>query len=297
VFPFTIYIFFWGGGGGGLCHIYFICQWIKIKPVSPESEQREGSAVFVVTCCLFSPRPLVFPAFTQCVKKNLLVCVTVCSPGESAPRFPSSRDSVWRRSSGGGWTRWEFTECLESQLTSRHWRRPSIPVSSVWFCVMSVFPPVWLLCRLPPRRQQRRLCDDEGDGRERHRRNTEAVFPRAAGASFHRRLVPQLCRRHRSVAASLFWHHVPPSCETSTFMLCAFALQLSLTAWPRRAACSTCCCLCQRPTWWPSSSCSTTLKGKSIPLFELSSISVYRCVSVYVCYTLLTNSNGWLSQG
>lgn len=38
------------------------------------------------------------------------------------------------------------------------------------------------------------------------------------------------------------------SCDTGTFM-CALALQLSLTVWPRRAACSTCCCLYQSPIW------------------------------------------------
>lgn len=47
------------------------------------------------------------------------------------------------------------------------------------------------------------------------------------------------------------------SCDTGTFM-CAFAFQLCLTVWPRRAACSTCCCLYQSPTWSPSSSCLTT---------------------------------------
>lgn len=145
---------------------------------------------------------------------DVLIGVTMSSPGESAPKFPSLWDSVWRRSSAEGWRRWESTECPVSQLTSRRWRPRLIRVSSIWGDTLHVgwtsviqsnlyfFVLYWLLSPLPCR-QQGCVCHDEGDGRKRHRWNTEAVFPRAAGASFHRWAVPKLCWRHRSVAASL----------------------------------------------------------------------------------------------
>lgn len=50
-------------------------------------------------------------------------------------------------------------------------------------------------------RPQGRLGDDERDGRKRHRWNSEALFPWAAGAAFHRRSVSQLRWRHRSVTS------------------------------------------------------------------------------------------------
>lgn len=55
-------------------------------------------------------------------------------------------------------------------------------------------------------RQQGRGSHDAGDGRKRHRGNTEAVFPWAAGASFHWWVVPKLCWRHWLVTTSCLTH-------------------------------------------------------------------------------------------
>lgn len=127
-------------------------------------------------------------------------------PGGSAPKFPSLCDSVWRRLSDGGWRRWDCTECPESCLRSWSWRLRLTPVrfslyqqgsSHAAAFVLYYFTDHCLLCR-----QQGRVCHDEGDGRERHHRNTEAVFPWAAGASCDWRGVPKLNYNDGSVASS-----------------------------------------------------------------------------------------------
>ncbi|CAG02470.1 unnamed protein product [Tetraodon nigroviridis] len=111
-------------------------------------------------------------------------------------------------------------------------------------------------------KQQRRVHADAGDGRERHRRDAEAVLPRVAGASLHRRAVPELRRSHRSVAAAAAAAMLA-RLLTRLISSALCVLQLSPTAWPKRAACSTCCCRCLNLTWSPSSSSSTTSSGQS----------------------------------
>lgn len=75
---------------------------------------------------------------------------------------------------------------------------------------------------------------------------TDELYPSFAGAIGQRR------RRRRCSALS-----------TSQLIFSALCpLQLSLIAWPKRAACSTCCYRYRNRIWSPSSFCSTTLKGQ-----------------------------------
>lgn len=80
---------------------------------------------------------------------------------------------------------------------------------------------------------------------------TDELYPNFAGA----------------IGWSRPWRWSRPRCSrvsSSQLIVSALCLlQLSPTAWPKRAACSTCCYRCQSPIWSPSSSCSTTSKGQS----------------------------------
>lgn len=80
---------------------------------------------------------------------------------------------------------------------------------------------------------------------------TDELYPNFAGAIGWSR--PWLWSRPRRPLVS--------SSRLTVSALCL--LQLCLTAWPKRAACSTCCYRCRNLIWSPSSSCSTTSKGQS----------------------------------
>lgn len=236
---------------------------------------------------LVQPRYLVFTVydvwFVCCHFKTCFYMIM--SPlDESAPRFPSSWDSVWRRLSDEGWTRWESTECLASRLTSRRWRLHSIQVSTVqirflitidltagkeetlYMCSL-VLSDCCFTCPADNKDVSVMMREMDvnaiaGTLKLYFRELPEPLFTDELYPNFAGGIGQSPPLYFCIISSGQVVTNAVASCDTGTWMCPFFALQLSLTAWPRRAACSTCCCLCQSPTWWPSCSCSTTLKGK-----------------------------------
>lgn len=200
---------------------------------------------------------------------DVVVCLCVMmSSGGSAPKSHSLWDSVWRRLSAEGWRRWGSTECLGLQPTSRRWRAPLIQVSLSWFDKIQLWKSFvlvlyWLLCPFLLL-QTTRTCPSSW-GRWTWTPSLEHWSCISASSR-------SLCSL-MSCTQTLLEPSVSGcvsnilvlsvKCDSNLWLLVfSSPLQLYLTVWPRRAACSTCCCLYQNPILSPSCSCLTTWRGE-----------------------------------